>query len=118
MDTPLVPRMRRFGTTIFAEMSQLATRTGAVNLGQGFPDTDGPALIKDAAERAIATGDGGANQYPPGRGVPALREAVAEHQRTRYGLELDAETQSSPRSARPRRSRRACSRCAHPATRW
>ncbi|WP_392423814.1 pyridoxal phosphate-dependent aminotransferase [Barrientosiimonas humi] len=93
MDTPLVPRMHRFGTTIFAEMSQLATRTGAVNLGQGFPDTDGPALIKDAAERAIATGDGGANQYPPGRGMPALREAVAEHQRTRYGLELDPETQ-------------------------
>jgi N-succinyldiaminopimelate aminotransferase len=72
--------------TIFAEMSALALRTGAINLGQGFPDTDGPAsLLADAAE-AIRTGH---NQYPPGPGVPALRTAVAEHQRRWYGLDVD-----------------------------
>lgn len=72
--------------TIFAEMSALATATGALNLGQGFPDEDGPAAVLDAARDAIARG---VNQYPPGRGVPDLLAAVAEHQQRFYGLELD-----------------------------
>jgi len=83
---PGVLRMRPFGTTIFAEMSALAVRTGAVNLGQGFPDTDGPAVMLEAAAEALRTGH---NQYPPGPGVPALRAAVAEHQRRFWGLEYD-----------------------------
>ncbi|MGY0232533.1 pyridoxal phosphate-dependent aminotransferase [Longispora urticae] len=86
MTDPLVERMRPFGTTIFAEMSALAARTGAVNLGQGFPDTDGPAEMLEAARAAIL---GGHNQYPPGPGVPALRTAIAEHQRRFWGLEYD-----------------------------
>ncbi|NAZ86766.1 pyridoxal phosphate-dependent aminotransferase [Kineococcus indalonis] len=82
--------MRRFGPTVFAEMSALALRTGAVNLGQGFPDADGPAsLLADAAE-AIRTGR---NQYPPGVGEPELLSAVAEHQRRFRGVELDPATQ-------------------------
>ena len=72
--------------TIFAEMSALAVRTGAINLGQGFPDEDGPAEVTEAAIAAIR---GGENQYPPGPGIPALRAAVADHQRRFYGLELD-----------------------------
>lgn len=78
--------MRPFGTTIFAEMSALALRTGAVNLGQGFPDTDGPPEMLAAAAEALRTGQ---NQYPPGPGIPALRAAVAEHQRRFWGLEYD-----------------------------
>lgn len=74
--------------TVFAEMSALATRTGALNLGQGFPDVDGPASVARAAADAIAQG---ANQYPPGPGIPALREAVAEHQLARYGLTFDVD---------------------------
>jgi N-succinyldiaminopimelate aminotransferase len=82
----LVERMAPFTSTIFAEMSALAVRTGAINLGQGFPDTDGPAsLLADAAANIT----GGVNQYPPGPGVPALREAVAEHQRRFHGLAVD-----------------------------
>lgn len=72
--------------TIFAEMSALAMRTGAINLGQGFPDEDGPAAVLEAARAAIADG---ANQYAPGRGVPVLLDAVAAHQRRCYGLDLD-----------------------------
>ncbi|WP_036373067.1 pyridoxal phosphate-dependent aminotransferase [Micromonospora sp. ATCC 39149] len=83
---PLVARMRPFGTTIFAEMSALAVRTGAVNLGQGFPDTDGPPEMLAAAVEALR---GGQNQYPPGPGIPALRAAVADHQRRFWGLEYD-----------------------------
>jgi N-succinyldiaminopimelate aminotransferase len=72
--------------TIFTTMSALALRTGAVNLGQGFPDADGPASVLAAAERAMHSG---ANQYAPGPGVPALRQAIARHQQRHYGIELD-----------------------------
>jgi hypothetical protein len=74
----LSSRLQGFGTTIFAEMSALAVRTGAINLGQGFPDTDGPPEVADAAIAAIRAGH---NQYPPGDGIPALRAAVAAHQK-------------------------------------
>jgi N-succinyldiaminopimelate aminotransferase len=86
MGNPLVDRMQGFGTTIFAEMSELALSTGAINLGQGFPDTDGPRVMLDAAIEAISSGR---NQYPPGIGVPELRIAIAEHQRRFYGLSVD-----------------------------
>jgi N-succinyldiaminopimelate aminotransferase len=86
----LSDRLQGFGTTIFAEMSALATKTGAVNLGQGFPDTDGPAEIADAAIAAIRAGH---NQYPPGIGIPELRHAIATHQQHWYGLELDPDTE-------------------------
>jgi N-succinyldiaminopimelate aminotransferase len=76
--------------TVFATMSALATRTGAINLGQGFPDTDGPESLLEDAVRAVR---GGANQYPPGRGVPELRQAIADHQRRFYGLDVDPDTQ-------------------------
>lgn len=72
--------------TIFAEMSAAAARTGAINLGQGFPDEDGPAEVLEAARSAISHG---ANQYPPGRGIPDLLAAIGEHQRRFYGLEVD-----------------------------
>ncbi|MFE1749170.1 pyridoxal phosphate-dependent aminotransferase [Streptomyces anandii] len=84
-------RLAEFGTTIFAEMSALAVATGAINLGQGFPDTDGPEEIREAAVRALREGRG--NQYPPGPGVPELRTAVAEHQLRRYGLSYDPDTE-------------------------
>ena len=77
-------RVSGLGTTIFTEMTALAVRTGAINLGQGFPDSDGPAEVIDAAVAALR---GGENQYAPLPGVPALREAVLEHQRAYYGLE-------------------------------
>lgn len=80
----------RVRPTVFAEMSALAARTGAVNLGQGFPDVDGPAVLLEAAVTAIRDGR---NQYPPGGGDPELREAVAAHQRRHYGVELDPATQ-------------------------
>ena len=86
----LVERMRGFSTTVFAEMTALARRTGAVNLGQGFPDTDGPAALLEAAQHAIRNGE---NQYPPGRGIPELRHAIAEHQGRCYGLDVDPDTQ-------------------------
>lgn len=82
--------MRDFGTTIFAEMSALAVATGSINLGQGFPDQDGPDEVKQAALDAIAAGR---NQYPPGIGVPELRHAVADHQRRFYGLDVDPDTE-------------------------
>jgi N-succinyldiaminopimelate aminotransferase len=79
------------GTTIFAEMSALAVTTGAVNLGQGFPDVDGPREIAEAAAAAIMAGRG--NQYPPGAGVPELRQAIALHQKRFYGFDLDPDSQ-------------------------
>ncbi|WP_242090722.1 aminotransferase class I/II-fold pyridoxal phosphate-dependent enzyme [Curtobacterium sp. DN_7.5] len=72
--------------TVFAEMSALAAATGAINLGQGFPDEDGPQEVLEAAVQAIRDG---ANQYPPGRGIPDLRAAIAEHQARWYGLDVD-----------------------------
>ncbi|MFF8573183.1 pyridoxal phosphate-dependent aminotransferase [Streptomyces sp. NPDC015408] len=84
-------RLDGLGTTIFAEMSALATATGAINLGQGFPDTDGPESVREAAVRALRDGRG--NQYPPGPGVPELRQAIADHQRRFYGLSLDPDTE-------------------------
>lgn len=80
-------RLAEFGTTIFAEMSALALSTDSINLGQGFPDTDGPEEIREAAVRALRDGRG--NQYPPGPGVPELRTAIAAHQKHRYGLSYD-----------------------------
>lgn len=82
----LTTKLAGFGTTIFAEMSALAVETGAVNLGQGFPDTDGPPEVLDAAIEAIRAG---VNQYPPGPGTIELRTAIAAHQRRFYGIELD-----------------------------
>ncbi|MEU2653936.1 pyridoxal phosphate-dependent aminotransferase [Streptomyces sp. NPDC007325] len=83
-------RLDGLGTTIFAEMSALATATGAINLGQGFPDTDGPESVREAAVRALRDGRG--NQYPPGPGIPELRRAIADHQRRFYGLSHDPDT--------------------------
>ncbi|MER5477339.1 pyridoxal phosphate-dependent aminotransferase [Streptomyces sp. NPDC002734] len=84
-------RLAEFGTTVFAEMSALAASTGSINLGQGFPDTDGPEEVREAAVRALRDGRG--NQYPPGPGVPELRRAIAGHQQRRYGLDLDPDTE-------------------------
>ncbi len=91
---PRVPylnaRLQGFGTTIFAEMSALALRTESVNLGQGFPDTDGPAEVAEAAIAAIRAGH---NQYPPVVGIPELRHAVARHQKRFYDIDLDPDTE-------------------------
>jgi len=84
----LAARLRAFTTTIFSEMSELALATGSLNLGQGFPDTDGPAELVQVAIAAIAAGR---NQYPPSQGVPELRAAVAAHQASWYGLALSPE---------------------------
>lgn len=83
-------KLRGFGSTIFAEMTALATRTGAMNLGQGFPDEDGPAEVLDAAVAAIRSGQ---NQYPPGAGVPDLRAAISEHEMRFKGLDYDMESE-------------------------
>jgi len=85
-----VERLRPFGATIFAEMSALAVRHDAINLGQGFPDEDGPASMLDAAQQAIRSG---LNQYPPGLGTPELRRAITADRLARYGEELDPDTQ-------------------------
>jgi len=90
MNRPLLNRrLADLGTTIFAEMSELAVSTGSVNLGQGFPDTDGPTEIAQAAADAILAGHG--NQYPPGTGIPELRRAIAAHQRRFYDIDVDAD---------------------------
>lgn len=87
---PLVDRLRPYTTTIFAEMSALAVRTGAINLGQGFPDTDGPPSVLAAARQAIADG---VNQYPPGPGLPELRQAIALARERDHGQIFDPDTQ-------------------------
>ena len=86
----LARRLQPFTTTIFATMSELAVATGSVNLGQGYPDTDGPEELREVAVTAIREG---ANQYPPSAGVPELRRAVATHQRAWYGLDLDPDAE-------------------------
>ena len=87
---PLVPALQPFRTTIFAEMSALATATGAINLGQGFPDTDGPPAMLAAAQHAIGNGQ---NQYPPGPGIPELRRAIAERRLLDRGQRFDPDTE-------------------------
>jgi N-succinyldiaminopimelate aminotransferase len=86
----LASRLRGFGVTIFAEMSTIAEQTGAINLGQGFPDQDGPAAMIDAVVRAVR---GERNQYPPGPGIPELRRAIAAHQQHFYGVDHDPDTE-------------------------
>src|SRR5919112_1196680 len=86
----LSDRVAEIPPTVFSEMSALAVRTGALNLGQGFPDVDGPPSVIAAAVAAL---ESGANQYTPGIGVPALRQAIARHQQRHYGLDLDPDTQ-------------------------
>jgi len=86
----LAKRLQGIPGTIFSEMSALAVRTGALNLGQGFPDSDGPEAVVEAAVEAMRAGR---NQYAPGPGVPELRKAVADHQARNYGIELDPDTQ-------------------------
>ncbi len=86
----LTAKLQGFGTTIFAEMSALAVASNSINLGQGFPDTDGPREVLDAAIAAI---NGGLNQYPPGPGMPVLRQAIAAHQRHWYGLDYDPDSE-------------------------
>ncbi|OMC17608.1 pyridoxal phosphate-dependent aminotransferase [Mycobacterium colombiense] len=85
-----VSRLRPYATTVFAEMSALAARVGAVNLGQGFPDEDGPPAMLKAAQEAIADG---VNQYPPGIGIAPLRHAIAAQRQRRYGIEYDPDTE-------------------------
>ncbi|HTW15887.1 MAG TPA: pyridoxal phosphate-dependent aminotransferase [Nocardioides sp.] len=82
----LAQRLHGIAPTIFSEMSALAVRTQSVNLGQGFPDVDGPPEV---IARAVAALEGGQNQYAPGPGVPALRQAIARHQQRHYGIDLD-----------------------------
>ncbi|MFC4377223.1 pyridoxal phosphate-dependent aminotransferase [Nocardia halotolerans] len=89
-DPPTVARLRPFASTIFAAMTELAVRHDAVNLGQGFPDTDGPAGMLEVARAAIADG---LNQYPPGRGMPVLRQAIATDRARRYGTTYDPATE-------------------------
>jgi N-succinyldiaminopimelate aminotransferase len=86
----LAQRLRNVPPTIFTTMSALDARTGAINLGQGYPDQDGPKSALDVASQALY---GGRNQYAPGPGVLELREAIAEHQQRHYGLELDPSTE-------------------------
>ena len=86
----LHPRLAGFGATIFGEMSALAAQTGAINLGQGFPDTDGPPEVIEAAIAAMRAGH---NQYPPPLGVADLRLAISEHQQRFYGLSFDPDTE-------------------------
>ena len=86
----LVPRMHQHAASIFGEMSVLASQMDAINLGQGFPDTDGPQILKDAAIAAITEGRG--NQYPPVHGLPVLRAAIAQHQSRFYGLSIDPDS--------------------------
>jgi N-succinyldiaminopimelate aminotransferase len=86
----LASRLQGLGTTIFAEMSTLAAQTGSINLGQGFPDRDGPEEVLEGAVRAIRAGH---NQYPPGPGIEELRHAISAHQKRFYGIDVDPETE-------------------------
>lgn len=85
-----VTRLQPYATTVFAEMSALAARVGAVNLGQGFPDEDGPPEMLKAAQDAIANG---VNQYPPGPGIAPLRQAIAAQRRRHFGIDYDPDTE-------------------------
>ncbi|WP_280825732.1 pyridoxal phosphate-dependent aminotransferase [Mycobacterium sp. OTB74] len=86
----MVPRLRPYASTIFAEMSALAARVGAVNLGQGFPDEDGPVSMLTVAQQSIAAG---VNQYPPGPGITELRQAIAAQRKRHYGIDYDPDTE-------------------------
>jgi N-succinyldiaminopimelate aminotransferase len=86
----MAARLRPYASTIFAEMSALAARVGAVNLGQGFPDEDGPTPMLAVAQQAIADG---VNQYPPGPGIPQLRQAIAAQRTRHYGIDYDPDTE-------------------------
>lgn len=88
--SPLAHRLEGFGASIFAEMTALAVSTGSINLGQGFPDYDGPVDVLRIAQEQIAAG---ANQYPPGIGAPDLRHAISEHQQRFWGLTYDPDTE-------------------------
>lgn len=88
--SPLAHRLQGFGASIFAEMTALAVSTGSINLGQGFPDYDGPAEVLQIAQAQIASGN---NQYPPGIGMPDLRLAVSEHQQRFWGLTYDPDSE-------------------------
>ena len=104
MSRPLLNRrLEGLGTTIFAEMSARALVTGSVNLGQGFPDRDGPAKIAQVAADAILAGRG--NQYPPGPGVPELRQAIAAHDERFYGLRYDPDSRDPGHRGRHRGDR-------------
>ena len=110
----LARRLHGIPPTIFSEMSALAARTGSVNLGQGFPDVDGPPKV---IARAVEALEHGANQYAPGPGVPALREAVARHQQRHYGIDLDPDREVVVTTGSPRGSLRRCSGSSTRATR-
>ncbi|HYV50206.1 MAG TPA: aminotransferase, partial [Myxococcaceae bacterium] len=86
---PVARRVAAFGTTVFSEFSALALKHQAVNLGQGFPDFDGPDAIKDAAVQAIRDG---VNQYAVAMGAPALRKSIADHAERFYGQQVDPDT--------------------------
>ncbi len=90
MTQRLARRLADVPPTIFTTMSALAVRTGAVNLGQGFPDADGPVSVIEAATKALHEGR---NQYAPGPGVPELRQAIVRHQQQRYGIDLDPDSE-------------------------
>jgi N-succinyldiaminopimelate aminotransferase len=90
VEEPLIERMREYGETIFAEMTRLAVETESVNLGQGFPDTDGPRSLLEGATRNITAG---VNQYPPGPGRPELRQAVSRYRSRHYGLDFDPDSE-------------------------
>ena len=87
---PTVRRLRPLGETIFATMSRLAASTGAINLGQGYPDSDGPRVMLDEAIAAIERGE---NQYAPGRGTATLRRAICEDRDRRLGQRWDPDTE-------------------------
>ena len=90
MSFTLNPVLAGLPTTIFTHMSALAARHGAVNLGQGFPDVDGPLAIRQAAAKALVDGP---NQYAPMPGLPELRQAIAVHAATHYGLAYDPDSE-------------------------